>query len=105
MAPDADALKSRIDKVSSVEAISDTLARYIIEDLKLEKDTADQVMDEAKAALGLSSATISPGTDSKGGVAPVLIHDVHAWKTGMLIGVGARPVRNLEDFVEVAEKL
>jgi insulysin len=36
---------------------------------------------------------------------PVLIKDVHAWKASMQVSTGVRPVRNLEEFVEVAEKL
>ncbi|KAF2125491.1 insulin-degrading enzyme [Dothidotthia symphoricarpi CBS 119687] len=105
VSPDTDALKSRIDNVSSVDAISDTLAKYVTEDLKLEKETAEKVIDEAEAALGLSDAAVSLDADNKDGVVPVLVHDVHAWKAEVQVGIGAKPVRNLEDFVEVAEKL
>lgn len=33
---------------------------------------------------------------------PVFIKDVHAFKMGMQVSVGVKPVRNLEEFVEVA---
>lgn len=105
LTPNLDALKSRIGDLSSTDALLDTVTSYITENLKLEKSTADQVLDEAKAALGLSDAAVSLDATDKEKAVPILIQDVHAWKAGVQVGAGAKPVRNLEDFVEVAEKL
>ncbi|KAF1942302.1 LuxS/MPP-like metallohydrolase [Clathrospora elynae] len=107
--------QTRIKDVSSGEAISESVASYLTEDLKLEKEVADKVLDEAKAALGVADSGLPADPQSLDGTAgvakvvdaaqPVLIEDVHAWKASMQISSGVRPVRNLEEFVEVAEKL
>lgn len=39
------------------------------------------------------------------GTTPVIIKDVHAWKAGLEVSRGARPVRNLSDFEELEAKL
>jgi insulysin len=115
LTPNDKALQSRIDNASSTEAIADAVATYLTEDLKTDKDLADKILDEAKAALGVAdsglpaepqaldeSADVQSVVDA---THPVLIKDVHAWKASMQLSTGVRPVRNLEEFVEVAEKL
>ncbi|CAO2647064.1 Nn.00g079860.m01.CDS01 [Neocucurbitaria sp. VM-36] len=113
--PNEDALQSRINNVTSTEAIPAAVASHLDEDLKLGKDVAAKVLDETKAALGLAesglpaepqaldeSADIESVVDASH---PVLIKDVHAWKASMQVSSGVRPTRNLEEFIEVAEKL
>jgi len=91
------------------------VTRYLSEDIKVEGDVATKVLDEAKAALGVADSglpaapqTLDAAADVKSVVDashPVLIKDVHAWKTSMQISTGVRPVRNLDEFVDVVEKL
>jgi insulysin len=79
------------------------------------KTAADKVLDEAKAALsvadsGLRAVPQAPDVpaDVKSVVdasQPVLIEDVHAWKASMQVSSAVRPVRDLEEFFEVTEKL
>jgi insulysin len=40
--------------VSSKEAILDAVASYLTNDLKVEKEVANKVLDEAKAKLGIA---------------------------------------------------
>jgi len=107
-------VKTSINNASSAEAIPEALSSYL-SGLTLEKTVADKVLDETKAALGVAdsglpaepevldeTADVKSVTDASH---PVLIKDIHAWKAGMQVSAGVRPVRNLEDFVEVAEKL
>jgi insulysin len=110
-----EALQKRIDDVSSADALSDAAASYVNEDLKVEKAVADKVLDETKAALGVADSGLPAAPQALDAAAdvesvvdashPILIKDVHAWKASMQVSAGVRPVRNLEEFVEVAEKL
>jgi insulysin len=83
--------------------------------LELKQDVAEKVLDETKAALGVAdsglpaepkvlseTADVQSVTDASH---PVIIKDIHAFKARMQVSAGVRPVRNLEEFVEVAEKL
>jgi insulysin len=110
-----EAFQTRIKSASSNEAISDAVASHLTDDLKVEKEVANKVLDEAKAALGVADSglpAVPQALDASADVKkvvdashPVLIEDVHAWKASMQVSSGVRPVRNLEEFVEVAEKL
>ena len=110
-----EAFQARIKDVSSKDAIPDAVATHLTDDLKVEKEVANKVLDEAKAALGVADSglpaapqALDASADVKSIVDashPVLIEDVHAWKASMQVSSGVRPVRNLEEFVEVAEKL
>ncbi|CAN9095880.1 unnamed protein product [Alternaria alternata] len=110
-----EAFQTRIKDVSSKDAIPDAVATHLTDDLKVEKEVANKVLDGAKAALGVADSglpaapqALDASADVKSIVDashPVLIEDVHAWKASMQVSSGVRPVRNLEEFVEVAEKL
>jgi insulysin len=110
-----EAFQARIKDVSSKDAIPDAVATHLTDDLKVDKEVANKVLDEAKAALGVADSglpaapqALDASADVKSIVDashPVLIEDVHAWKASMQVSSGVRPVRNLEEFVEVAEKL
>lgn len=112
---DEAAFQARIANVSSNDDISKAVSSYLTEDLKVEKDVASKVVDEAKAALGVADSGLPAAPrplDAAADVGsvvdashPVLINDVHAWKASMQISTGVRPVRNLEEFVDVVEKL
>lgn len=112
---DEEAFQTRIANVSSNDDISKAIDSYLTEDLKAEKDIATKVIDEAKAALGVADSGLPAAPRSLDTAAdvesvvdashPVLIKDVHAWKASMQISTGVRPVRNLEEFVDVVEKL
>ena len=107
-----EASQTRVEEVSSKEAISDAVAGHLTDDLKVEKEVADKVLDEAKAELGIADSGLSAppqaldtSTDVKEVVDashPVLIENVHFWKASMQVSSGVRPERNLEEFVEVA---
>jgi len=72
---------------------------------------SDKIFDETKAALGMADSGLPAEPEVLADESlvdasqPVLIKDIHAWKAGMQISAGVKPVRNLDDFVEVAEKL
>jgi insulysin len=110
-----EAFQTRMKDVSSKDAIPDAVATHLTDDLKVEKEVANKVLDGAKAALGVADSglpaapqALDASADVKSIVDashPVLIEDVHAWKASMQVSSGVRPVRNLEEFVEVAEKL
>jgi len=108
-------LKGRIADAPSTDAIADAVATYLSEDVQLERELARKVLDQAKAALGVADSglpaepkALDETADVQGGVEasqPVLIQDIHAWKSSMQLSTGVQPVRPLEEFVEVAEKL
>ncbi|KAH8732027.1 Metalloenzyme, LuxS/M16 peptidase-like protein [Phaeosphaeriaceae sp. PMI808] len=108
-------LQSSINDTASVDAIPDAVSTYLSSVLKLEANMVEKVLDETKAALGVAdsglpaepevlnkTADIESVTDA---LHPVLIKDMHTFKAGMQVSAGVRPVRNLEEFVEVVEKL
>lgn len=104
-------VKSRINDVSSAEAIPDAVATYL-NTLSLDKETTDKILDSAKAALGIADAGLpaepevkSDAASASGAGQPVLIKDVYAWKAGMQVSAGVKSVRPLEEFVEIAERL
>lgn len=113
--PNDDTLQSRISQATSVDALPTQVDAHLSEDLKLDNTVADKVLDEAKAALGVADSGLPAEPQALDETAdvqsvidpskPVLIKDVHAWKAGMQVSSGVRPVRALEEFVEVAEKL
>ncbi|KAF2191778.1 LuxS/MPP-like metallohydrolase [Zopfia rhizophila CBS 207.26] len=120
---DLEKLKSRIQDLTAHPendglAISAAISTHLTEDLKLEIPTVEKVLDEAKAALGL--AVVGPAgetpdaltngvTEEKvrlgNGTTPTLIKDVHAWKAGLEVSRGVRPVKDLGEFVEESARL
>lgn len=77
----------------------------------------DKVLDEAKAALGvadvgqvaepevLKNGDVAAAVKEGHGATPTIIKDVYAWKAGLQMSTGVRPVRDLAEFVEDAAKL
>lgn len=110
-----DELQTRINDTSSAEAIPEAVSTYLGDVLTLEKEVADKVLDETKAALGVADSGLSAEPEVLDETAdvesvtdashPVLIRDMHAWRASMQVSAGVRPVRNLDEFVEVVEKL
>jgi len=106
----ADEIKSRVESVASAEAIPEAVSTYL-STLSLDKETTATILDSAKAALGIADAglpaepEVKADAGSSGAGQPVLIKDVHAWKAGMQVSAGVKPVRPLEEFVEIAERL
>ncbi|KAF2705769.1 LuxS/MPP-like metallohydrolase [Pleomassaria siparia CBS 279.74] len=118
--PNDAALKSRIDAISDTDttvAIASAISAHLTEDLKLEKEVVDKVLDEAKAALGLAdvgkvaepevleNGDVESVVKGGNGTTPVIIKDVHAWKAGLQMSTGGRPVKDLGEYVEGAAKL
>jgi insulysin len=106
-----DEIKSRVEGVASAEAIPEAVSTYLTT-LSLDKETTATILDSAKAALGIADAGLpaepevkADAGSSSGAGQPVLIKDVHAWKAGMQVSAGVKPVRPLEEFVEIAERL
>jgi insulysin len=105
--------QARIKHASSNEAISDAIASHLTDDLRVEKEVANKVLDEAKAALGVADSdlpavpqAVDASADVKSVVDalhPVLIKDVYAWKASMQVSSGVQPVRNLKEYVEDTE--
>lgn len=88
------------------------IGTYLEHSLSLDKETTAKILDSAKAALGVADAGLPAEPEVKADAAsasgagqPVLIKDVHAWKAGMQVSAGVKPVRPLEEFVEIAERL
>lgn len=108
---DSEDVKSRIDNVSSAEAIPEAVSSYIAT-FSLEKEVSDNILDSTKAALGVADAglpaepaVLDDAASKAGASQPVLIKDVYAWKAGMQVSAGVKPVKPLENFVEIAERL
>lgn len=119
--PNPDTLTSRLTGASSESEIIDALSTHLTEDIKVtEKEKIDKILDEARAALGLAEVdemledpkvltraetaeSLSAG--AAGAREPVIVTDVPAWKAGLTLSSAARPVRDLNDFVEGAPKL
>jgi len=108
-------VKAHIHDTSSADAIPTAISSYLRNTLKLEQDVANKVLDEAKAAMGVADSGLPAEPEILDGAAdakdagdashPVIIKDIHAWKSGMQVSAGVRPVRPLEEFMEIAEKL
>jgi insulysin len=108
-------LQTSINDTSSAEAIPEAVSTYLSGVLQLKQDIAEKVLDETKAALGVADSGLPAEPEVLNKIAdvesvtdashPVLIKDIYAFKAGMQVSAGVRPVRNLEEFVEVAEKL
>ena len=108
----ADDVKSRIEDVTSADGIPSAIGTYLDHALSLDNPTAETILDSAKAALGVADAGLpaepevkADAAASAGASQPVLIRDVHAWKAGMQVSAGVKPVKPLEEFVEIAERL
>jgi insulysin len=109
-------LTAAIKAAPSADAIPDAVAKFLSDVLKLKSDVAGKVLDEAKAAMGVADSGLAaePKVLGDGDVdmegakdarTPVLVRDIHAWKAGMQVSKGVRPVRQLEEFVEVGGML
>jgi insulysin len=108
-------IQSNIQKASSADAITEAVESYLSGVLTLDKAVLEKVLDETKAALGVADSglpaepeVLKENADVESVVDaahPVLIKDVHAWKTAQQLSAGVRPVKPLEEFMEIAEKL
>lgn len=106
-----EALQSHIADASA--ASLPTAVTAFLDTLDVAPDAKARILDSAKAALGVADAGLAaePQVQSEaqekgaGSAQPVLITDVHAWKAGMQVSAGVKPVRPLDEFVEIAERL
>ena len=114
--PDIKTLESRINAVpiaeNTAKAIAIAFSDHLGKGLKLGKALLDKILNEADAALGLadmgkvakpeilknSNVENIVGVGSR--TTPVIITDVHAWKAGLQMSAGVRPVRDLADFID-----
>jgi insulysin len=109
---DADKLQARLNDVNEVAKLPAAISAHLAEDQKLGQEEVAKIADEATAALGLAESgvgEVKPAekvdiqeADAK---QPVVITDVRAFKAGLFASTGAKPVRNLEEFMEDAAKL
>lgn len=101
------------------------LNTYLVQDVSVSADKAESVVTEANllmptalGRLGLQAQLKEPAVNGapkengvNGEVAAVAksqsigIEDVHAWKTGLQVSAGPRPVRALEEFEDLEAKL
>jgi insulysin len=86
--PKVEDVQSRVKDVPSAEAIPEAISTYL-SSLSLDPTVADKV--DVKSVSDASH--------------PVIIKDIHAFKASMQVSAGVRPVRNLDEFVEIGEKL
>lgn len=109
-AASTDDVKARFENVADTADLPHALAKYLAS-LSLDKETEEKILDSAKAALGIADAglpaepKVEDEKGAKGAGQPVLIQDVYAWKAGMQVSSGVKPVRPLEEFVDIAERL
>jgi insulysin len=111
----ADDLQSLVNNASTADALPDTFTTYFHDVLKITPEVAGTVLDETKAALGVADSglpaepeVLSGNADAKNvsnASHPVIIKDIYAFKASMQVSAGVRPVKALEEFVEVSEKL
>lgn len=109
---DADKLQARLKDVDEAAKLPAVISAYLAEDLQLAQEEVIKIADGAAAALGLAESgvgEVKPAekvdiqeTDAK---QPVAITDVSAFKAGLFASTGAKPVRNLEEYMEDAAKL
>ncbi|PSN58879.1 LuxS/MPP-like metallohydrolase [Corynespora cassiicola Philippines] len=106
-----ESLSARLSDVASQDALVDAIFAHLEQDLKLDAEKKDKVFDEAKAALGfVDDGVKTPEVLTNGDLEaahgkPVLITDMHAWRSGLQLSTGVKPVRNLEEYTEDAAKL
>ncbi|KAJ4346429.1 metalloprotease [Didymosphaeria variabile] len=109
---DAGKLQARLEGVDEASKLPSAISAHLAEDQKLSKEEVAKIADEAAAALGLAESgvgEVKPAekvdiqeSDAK---QPIIITDVRAFKAGLFASTGAKPVRNLEEFMEDAAKL
>jgi insulysin len=109
---DADKLQARLSEVNEAAKLPTAISAHLAEDLKLGKEEVAKIADEAAAALGLAESVVgetkaAEKVDIQEADArqPVVITDVRAFKAGLFASMGAKPVRNLEEYMEDAAKL
>jgi insulysin len=126
---DVPKLKSIITETASDSGDATAINTHILTTLttqlsslspSLPQPKLDAVLDEARAALGLSKVEeklehpallkeTEGGADKeevvKHAKTPVLITDVRNWKAGLCLSKGVKPVRDLADFMESDAKL
>jgi insulysin len=110
-----EAFQIRIKDASANEAISDAVSSHLTDVLKMEKEVASRVLGEAKAALGVADSGLPAAPQALNASAdvkvvvdtsqPVLIRNIHDWKARVQLSSAVRPVRDLAEFVETAEKV
>ncbi|KAF2816319.1 LuxS/MPP-like metallohydrolase [Mytilinidion resinicola] len=104
-----------VEKPAKQDDLVEALSSYLGE-LKLEADVVTKVVEQGKAALAAALAETESQkevVEADGethvklgnGTTPVVIRDVHAWKAGLEVSKGARPVQDLSDFEEIEAKL
>jgi insulysin len=118
LTPVPEKLEARLESCSTNDSVISAVSAHLVEDVKLEKEKLNKVLDGAKATLGLAkvdealkdpevlqSGNVAKKGEDGSGTAPVIITDVHAFKTGLLLSTGMKPVRDLSEFVEDSSKL
>lgn len=109
---DATKLQARLEGIAKAADLPTAISAHLREDVKLSEEEVARIADEAAAALGLAESGVGETkpaeqvdiqeVDAK---EPILITDVRAFKAGLFASTGAKPVRNLEEFMEDAAKL
>lgn len=123
---DAAALGKQFDGVdvagADVDGIVAAVGTYLTDVAGVAAEEAKQVVEQGKAVIGgvlpslgiVASGAEEPVTNGHAdaeGKEPqsesktVVIEDVKAWKASMPLSAGARPVKDLSEFEEVAPKL
>jgi insulysin len=105
------------------ERIASAITGFLEEDVALAKEEARKVIEGGMAMLDQLLAAMATTTSANGhadtsngaketdtglsnnGPHPVYIDDVWAWKAGMQVSKGARPVKDLSEFEDIEAKL
>ena len=85
---------------------STTKAKISVHLVAQSKPAAPQEEEQqTKAAATPTSTEVTVNEKEQGKHKPVLIKDLHAWKAGLQMSEGVKPVTDLEEFVEAGVKL
>jgi insulysin len=108
-------LQALVLRAPTAEILIDKVSKYFREVLDISPEVLGMVLEETEAALGVvdsglpaEPAVLSDTADVKSvSVAsyPVIIQDILAFKASMQVSAGVWPVKDLEEFLETAEKL
>ncbi len=131
---DTSRLRPRLAAIDVLKEGSEGLVRavggFLLEDLKAPKDKATAVMQKGQEMLGAVLPSLGISTPLPAGVEgesegkekaangivnggtkgiihkdAAMIEDVHAFKAGLAVSAGARPVKDLSEFEELEPKL
>lgn len=122
--PDSEKLQSLTSSLESAldspakdktAAYLDALFKHLTaDDMDLPKEKVNKILDDARAALGVAEVEeklANPNVledasmECQLGTGPVIIEDVRAFKAGLRLSKGLKPVKDLSEYMDEGAKL